>query len=309
MVLYFDELIISQLKVIGVAPKTMKIPIEMCSFALSLKYIRPFQLYIDLKFRSEDIFKLNIRLLTVIASDLNLKSHKTILNNLEILISLNWLGFNPKTGYFFVRSFDRIRTMNGFNHRSSVEIELSDIKKFKAFIAGAVIGNLVKISRRRALERERLSGRSLHRSNKLPDFYPVANLAISKILKISISTAWKLKDLAHREGYIVLKKNFKELKSQDLNIVYKNKAEIENESLNISAKHCKSIKLSFPEYRDRIRVRKNSLWVQEIDTVKALMNYRKRRKLLYAVTRRDVPEIINQEPFQTKNTVGKKSKH
>lgn len=257
----------------------MKFPVQLGSYALKYKYFRPLHLYMGLKFRTNNVFKIDDTLLSVIASDLMLKSHKTIKANLGILIRLNWIGHNPRTGNYFLRSYDKVREMYGFNSRSSVEIGLSDIKTFRAFISGAIISNLVNISRRRALARERNLGCSLHRTNKLPDFFPVANLALSKMLNISISTAWELKRLAHKEGYIILKHNLKELKVDDLKLSREYTEGLVNEIQLISAEHCPTIKKAFPESRERIRVRANHLWLQTPDTVKSQMHFKRRRKL------------------------------
>lgn len=54
----------------------MLIPVEMCRYAISNKFIRPLQLYVYLKTQHVGCFKLDVCFLKKIADDIGLKSVK-----------------------------------------------------------------------------------------------------------------------------------------------------------------------------------------------------------------------------------------
>jgi hypothetical protein len=92
--------------------------------------------------------------------------------------------------------------------------------QLKAFLIGAIIEDLIRKqkkklkysnnnnnSKRMILRAERLKGRSFQPEDKFASFFPMANIALSKILNISIQTAFEYKKLAQKHGFIEIKKN------------------------------------------------------------------------------------------------------
>ncbi len=235
------------------------IPVEMCSFALSQKFIRPCQLYIYLKSKCSGKIILHKKDLKLIAETLGLSSGRTIQNNLKILRQANWIGYNPKTNIYFIRSFDCVRTQHGFISRSCAEFDKREIKQFKAFLAGAIISNLVNSQRRGKWITERQKGRSNQIIRQPSVYFPVANLALAKVLNVSISTAFEFKKLAHKAGYIKLEKNFKDTR--------------------VNPKFAKAYKRNYSEIAHKIKFHQGKLMIQGIDTVFPCVRFKRRKKI------------------------------
>lgn len=185
------------------------IPLEMIAYALRNKLIRPLQLYILLKYNCSGKTKLNKQDKPDLAKWLDYKSTRTINNNLVKLQAMNWIGYNPKSKVYFIRSFERIRIMMGFIRRTGVCYCFTDWKmnEFKGFCIAAVLGNLINYQKREKWMIERESGRSrqiIH--NPSSDLFPVSNSALAKILNVSLSIAFRYKQLAKQvHGIHILK--------------------------------------------------------------------------------------------------------
>jgi len=235
------------------------IPVEMCSWAFKNRFVRPFQVYIYLKAHCNGKMKINKVDLYDIAQELELKSGRAIKNNIDLLLEKNWIGYNNNSGYYFIRSFDRIRADNGFKSRTAAEFNSDRILSFKGFIAGAVIGYMINIQRRKKRVTERNRSRSSPITRPTSEYFPVASLALAKVLNVSISTAFKLKQLAAREGYILLRHNLKKI--------------------NVPVSQKEALKRAFPEVANRVVVVNGRLAVQLPDTVLQCVRFKRRKKI------------------------------
>ena len=182
-----------------------------------------------------------------------------IRNNLKILREINWVGYNPKSGYYFIRGFDRIRILDGFTRRTGVEYETKGIRYFKAFCIGAIIGYLVNNQKRDKWLLERKKARSSQGSHLSSSFFPISSWVLAKILNVSLSTAHRLKTLAANEGYIQIKKQLK--------------------PMGIHVKHVNCIKKYFPEIEHKIRIQRNELFIQEVDMISHNLYYKNSKKI------------------------------
>lgn len=238
--------------------RTTLIPIELCQFVLRKKLSKPFQLYIALKLQCDGIIRIGKQDRMEIASQLGLKSIKTIDSNLQKLIELNWIGHNKVTGWYFIRSYNRLNEKYGFNRRLAAEFRQADIKILKPFIIGAVIGSLIISQKRKSKAVEPTRGGSVQVAL---DFFPVANDVLVKILKIRKSTACSYKKLANKHGFIKIVSTFKDTK--------------------ILAKHIRAFRMANPE-TNAIAIKKNKTIVfRGIDHVMCLVNFRRRKKTNY----------------------------
>jgi hypothetical protein len=182
--------------------KITYIPVEICAYVITYKRIRPFQLYIFLKFSCSGKRKISHKDIREIAKELNVKSPKTIRENLNLLQKKDWVGYNAKSGLYFIRSFATIRRIQQLQQSNTcAEFDERDILKTKAFLAGAVIGKLCNTQKWRAWKSERNKQRSKHLDH-VPPFFPVADAALASVLNISISRAHRLMALAGEAKYI-----------------------------------------------------------------------------------------------------------
>jgi len=240
--------------------KTIIIPIEICAYALTKKEVRALQVFIYLKLKCSGKIKINQQFLKNIAIELGLKSIKPIKTSIADLLLRHWISRSNKSGYYFVKGFERIRKLHNFRKRTGAECSISDIKNFKAFLIASVISNLIIAQKRRLRAVERTKGGSKTSAFKQSFFYPVANGALAKILGISISTAYEWKKLAKKQGYIKIRANSRKIDYLD------------PETLN-----------QFKKYGDRpvkgTRTKKGHVFEQLPDNVYSSVSLRRRRKL------------------------------
>jgi hypothetical protein len=197
--------------------------------------------------------------LTYIAETLDLKTKKAVKNNINLLLERNWIDFDKSTGYYYIRGFDKIRKLLGLKKRTGAEFNSKDIKKFKGFITGAVIGYLAISQRRKRRAGDLNSGRSNAPARHNLQYYEVANTGIAKILKVSVSTAFEYKQLAKKEGYILVKKRLL--------------------SIGVPAKYIELYKNVNPDEANKIRTSNGDLLIQQIDLITPCISFRRRKKI------------------------------
>jgi Mn-dependent DtxR family transcriptional regulator len=235
------------------------LPVDLCSWAITNKFVPPFQLYVHLKGRCSGKMKINREELKTIAKELSLKSEKTVQNNLNKLIEKNWVGYNDESGIYFIRGLDLMRKEIVSKFRVAARFDTADILKFKAFIAGAFIGNLANWQRRKKRATERNFGRSKQIARQSSGYFPVSTVAMAKILNISVSTAFILRELAREAGYIYVKKNLK--------------------PIPVKARYIKHFKKANEDIANRVIKYRGQLHLRESDLIQAGIYFKSRKKI------------------------------
>jgi hypothetical protein len=240
-------------------PKTTIIPAEMCSYVLSSKLVRPFQVFVYLKSKCSGKIKLNKEDLDNVASKLGLKSERTVKYCLKKLIDSRWIGFSPRSGFYFIKGYDQIRIQHKFYRRRGAEFSLDEIKDLKAFLIATTIGLLINAQKRRRRAVEPSMARSKTPASLRSFPFEISNEALAKILGISVSTAFEWKNLAAKQGYIKIRKHYAEIDidprfSQE----FKNKRGVPGHLL---------------------RYRSGKLCIQKSDTVVSHITFRRRAKI------------------------------
>lgn len=254
----------------------INVPLAFCEFAIRNKLLSSFRLYIYLKTTCNGQILIDAKTKQTIAKDLHV-TVKTITNQLKKLHERNWVGYNPKSGYYFIRGFNKVRDIEQFQGRRGVWIDthkdFQTISRFRAFVMGAIIGQLSNVSKQRAKKTfeerrpEHIKGSSNHRLRPhLPLYYPVACHALASIYGISISTASRYKHEADEHGFIDLKKNFRRLA-------------LNGDPKEYDAQFATAYKASHPDEAHKIRIKNNKVYIQEADQVQARMNYTKKYRL------------------------------
>lgn len=200
---------------------------------------------------------------------------RTVSNLLKKLQKRNWIGHNPASGYFFIRGFEKVRSIEEMRGLRGVLVDINkDIQeqeRFKALIVGGVIGHMVNVGRykkgREMQESEHIKVRSNHRSrNTVPSHFPVACTAIASMLGVASSTASTYKSLAAKYGFIQVEKKWQRLQlTEDSNI---------RDAALVAA-----FKASHPEIAHRVRILHGKAYIQETDHVMACLNYAKKWRL------------------------------
>lgn len=182
-------------------------------------------------------------------------STRSIEINIKKLIDLNWIGYKKKDKKAYIRSFNTLMVNCEKKSYMAAEFHFKDLQSIRAFLTAAVIGKLVQHQKRKLIGENgtevRIKGRTIQSA-----FSPiVSNLALSKILDISISTAFLWKKDAQRCGYINIKKGLDFLG-------------IRKEEIGHYRKYCSN----------RVRVIKNRTYLQNSDMVWSNLFLKKRRK-------------------------------
>lgn len=195
------------------ATKTTLIPIEICQDALMNKTVRELQIFIWLKMYCSGKLRITSEVLRKIMADLGIKSVKTVWAGIYSLLNKGWITHSTKSGYYFIRSYERIRELEGFSKRTGAEFNFKDIKNFKGFLVGAIISQLIAVQKKKewlsVTERKKGGSKTVIGNPHL--YYPVANDALAKILGASVSTAYEWKQLARKQGYIKIRRKYRKL--------------------------------------------------------------------------------------------------
>ena len=109
-----------------------------------------------------------------------------------------WVSKSNRSGYYFILGHGKLLKQKNLKGNTTAYFMAEWFDSFKAFCSGLVIGYLVKHQEKA----ERKNGRS----NKL---YPVATKALSKILDIPQSTAFKYKQQATEKGFVHKERRYK----------------------------------------------------------------------------------------------------
>ncbi len=203
---------------------TINIPVGIIDFVLQHKIPKPFQLFIYLKCHSSGKVHEYSPLFHSISDALEIRDHRTINDYLAKLYSLNWIGYNPKSGYYFIRSFDAIRKKYNIKSRKAAIFDYRDINYLAAaFLPGAVICSNIKaqqffweVSKRRSAKFATkilgVANQSFPTSDTPPPpYYGLSNKGIAGLLYCKQTRACELKQQAEQAGYLKSKKQFEDI--------------------------------------------------------------------------------------------------
>lgn len=222
-----------------------------------------FFLFLKLTF-TEGKVKLDSKGLLIIEYMLQIKCRKTSLRYIQLLLELNLLTYNERTGYFIINSFDKIRQFHHWKVRLAFPIDYSTYYKIKAVTGAVIYGYLHKDFWRKVKKEKSVRVKGCTYNFPFPTFNykkqlaPVSVIGVSKLFKISIATASRLKTAAYKEGFIKLKKNY-----EDINIDIPFLVQIHK----------------YADLNDNIVYHKNDYRLQLVDTVYPLFYFIKRTNL------------------------------
>ena len=235
------------------------IPLEIGVYCLKNKLISPFQVYLLLKSKSDGKIKIDNKILKSLASDLKVDCIRTITNNLKILISLNFIGFDKKSRVYFIRSFDVVSSYLKLKKISRSEFDVRQIVHLRAFLVASVIGYINYKNIQRELRRGETKFGLSKQTQRIPLSYsPISDSLLANFLEIADSTAFEYKKLAQKAKYIIIKKNIK--------------------YLNIPKSKKNEYIKGYPENAKKIRIIDGKLALRESDLVISLVRFKRYRK-------------------------------
>lgn len=237
-----------------IAPhETRFIPVQLCELAITRHFIKPFSLYLYLKFVCSGTICLSNDDLNKISTDLQCCS-KTVRNNLKKLIKEGWVTYSTRTKTYFIKSFQRVMNLYNFTAKSKCAFEFSNITKSKAFIAAIKIGNIVnsKIRKKRYTERNLRK-----RSTTVLTSIPVSNAGLALLLNVSKSHAYHLKKAANDAGFISVQKQF--------------------DNTGIDAMYRSTFKMALPELEKLVRIINGKICIMKTDLVSHFVKFKNKR--------------------------------
>ena len=141
-------------------------------------------------------------------------NRKTTLSYLEFLAEKGWITLNTRTGYYLIKSFDKIRKENDWNSRLAFPADYYNYQNIKA-VTGAVLYSYLHKGFWRSLAKRKsvqIMGSTFHfphaRFNYKRELAPVSVSRVHKFFEVSPATASTLKSSAAKAGLLRVKKNY-----------------------------------------------------------------------------------------------------
>ena len=201
----------------------LQVPVEVSRYVQQHGIVKPFGLYLYLKFVSSGKLHESSPEFRALYKTLGVKSKKTVSKYIQTLKNLNWIGYNPASGYYFIRSFDVIRFIHNFRNRQATTLHFKDLKRMQAFVVGSILGARAngkkyywevaeKRIARNAVNKRGAAYHSLFASDQpRPDYFGVCLTEAEELLNCGKTRASQLKNLAAKSGFIKVKHHFSEL--------------------------------------------------------------------------------------------------
>lgn len=202
--------------------RPIKVPVQLLIAAQQEHYVSRLRFFLLLKMMyPQGKSRLSWGEMRAIQQVLRIKSEKTMQSYIKFFEAKGWLRLNAKTGYYIIKSFDRIREENDWRMRYAILLLPLDLYRLKAFVGAGIYAYLhvVYLKRQREKESVRKKGRTYHflqsRRNRRTAA-PVSVNGVEKIFNISKAIASRLKKAAEKERLIKVKKHYSRPISKDI---------------------------------------------------------------------------------------------
>jgi len=256
-------------------PDRLYIPLDVVGYVQRAKLVNSFEVYIYLKFHSSGKFKGGSGLFDELRRDLGIRDKRTLKKHLGILRDLNWIGFDPCTDYYFVRSFDRIRTAMSFDSKNAVIFKKEHFKSFRMFLVGAILGEQINKQKffkevviprklKAAVKKRHTAIQSEAFSRPSLPYYGLSNNRIAKLLQVKYTRASVLKKQAAKANFIQVNHRFKAIatvQKPDFCL---------GPHLRDSHKEAHKIRIS----RDSRNNGVITVWIQQMDEITPLLKFK-----------------------------------
>ena len=243
----------------------LSVPIQLFIDAQQRGYAKKLRFFLSLKLLFQcGKARLSSQELIALEYIEEIRSRRTTLSYIKFLVEKGWLQYNAKTGYYIIKSFDRIRKENNWKVRTAFPVDYSSYRNIKA-ITGAILYAYLhkdfwrKVRRKKSVQ---IKGSTYHFLS--PHFNwkeapaPVSVLGACKLFNISPSTASRLKDCALKHHLLEVKKNYGTI---------------------IPHKKAMELCLKYNDKRNNIVFRQGKYRLQLIDTILPLFPFNTRQKL------------------------------
>ena len=227
------------------------LPIELAQYGYKKKLVKSLAIYLYLRIYTDGKVKSDSPLFSQLRLDLRLKDERTFRKHIAPLIKLNWIGYCPDSGVYFIRQMPQLRVAHEFEDRWAAVVEPHHLKHFQIFLAAILINKEVHdqsfywdVVQLRKLKKApnkwvgaEHSKASSH-SSKRPKYFGLCNKTIAGILGCKQTRACVLKNKAAKFGYLEVHHRYHDI------------MELDRPDFNIRA----VLYEQFPKYKGRIRI-------------------------------------------------------
>jgi hypothetical protein len=194
-------------------------------------------------------------------------SVKTIESSLKWLTSQKWVTVNSRREALHIISYSKLSLKLDLSFRTGVLFEprtQKDYEYFKSFCCGVVISYY--LGKKRYFDRQSVikKGVAIKNCSRKNGYYPMANAYLGKCLGVSLSTAFRIKQQAEKDGFIDVVSSFSYLEDISGNKI---------ESIHYEALRYVSYKEGQP---NRLRKTRQYLKVVESDLVSSHLRVKKK---------------------------------
>lgn len=195
--------------------RQINVPLELLVDAQKRGYQKKLRLFLLLKLMfPSGKTRLSRSVMEFILLVEKIGSRKTFISYFDFLLERGWIIFNPTTGYFILKSLDRIREENSWKGRLAIPVNFKSYRKLKAVTGAVIFGYLHKDFHRKLRKKKSVLVKG-GTYNFQPDSFlrmsqtaPVSVYGAANLFNISVSTASRLKLAAEKEKLLEVKKNF-----------------------------------------------------------------------------------------------------
>lgn len=201
----------------------IQIPIQVSRFVISNKLEKSFAIFLFFKFYGGGKIHKDSVAFQNAKSILKINDKRTFQKHLNRLLTLTWVRYNPKSGYYFISGFDRIRYENDFRNRQATTLYYYELNKLLAFLVGTLLSAEVngqkyywEIVVKRKLKpavhkRDTAIPAKACANDSQPEYYGVGLPKIMEIFGCKKTRASQLRKLAADAGFIKVKPKFTEI--------------------------------------------------------------------------------------------------
>ncbi|MFZ1635754.1 MAG: hypothetical protein WAT43_17845 [Chitinophagales bacterium] len=237
----------------------LRVPVDLCGFAISNSFVRPFQVYIALKLETSGVTKFTNTFLQTIADKTGLGTIRAVRNNVNKLIRRNWIGYDRKHKNYWIRGFDTVRKIENCGFNTAAVFHPHYLKTYKQFLTGAYFGYLALYQEKKLRAAARTSYSAEQAALKNFRHFPVALNAIVKILNIPKNKVFRYKAEAAAAGFLSIIPNFT--------------------LTDIPSSLYMAYLKSRPELIGRVTVKDGKLQIRNPDLIKSNIFYCRRKKI------------------------------
>lgn len=242
--------------------KYRKVPLQMVQLALTERAMfNPIRLFLLLSFYTPGQVVLDSEKRQFLKRKLGV-TDRTLRSLFHELVKINWLGYNRKK--YYIRSLDSIRIIENWHNTKAIFLFFSWLQstnRFKGFVYAGLASELI----RKQIKKGGSSGYHLEAFQARPtNFYPISNIAFSKLQRISKTKAILWKKIAASESLVLVKKN---------------QSVIKFETKQMAKKHLMHCKMHNPVLGNKMTIKDNCIMISKPDLIKSEIPIKSRVKI------------------------------